>query len=531
MKILKSGYNILHFGGTYMNQHSYMIGVDIGTTSTKAVLFSKDGTVISHHTIGYPLLTPTPLTAEQNPAEIYQAVVGTIKETIKKGSINPENLLCISFSSAMHSVIAIDETGKPLTNCITWADNRSTKWAEKIKDEMNGHDIYLRTGTPIHPMSPLCKIRWMKEEKPEIFSKANKFISIKEYVFYQFFKKYVVDHSIASATGMLNLKQLDWDKEALEVAGITKDHLSELVSTTYYLQGLDDQIANDLGILPSTPIVIGANDGVLSNLGVNAIEPGVVAVTIGTSGAIRTVTDRPVTDPKGRIFCYALTENHWVIGGPVNNGGMTFRWVRDVIAAAEVETAKSLGIDSYEVLTKIAERVSPGADGLLFHPYLAGERAPLWNANARGSFFGLTLHHKKEHMIRAVLEGVIFNLYNVLLALEEQIGVPTKVQATGGFARSELWRQMMADIFDQEVTVPESFESSCLGAAILGLYALKEIDSLNVVSNMVGATHKHQPIKEHVEVYRELTPIYLRISRKLNEEYNAIADFQRKTLG
>jgi gluconokinase len=330
---------------------------------------------------------------------------------------------------------------------------------------------------------------------------------------------------------MLNLQQLDWDAEALQVAGITREHLSEPVPTTYYLQGLEDSIAEELGILSSTPIVIGANDGVLSNLGVNAIEPGVVAVTIGTSGAIRTVTDRPVTDPKGRIFCYALTENHWVIGGPVNNGGMTFRWVRDVMASAEVETAKSLGIDSYEVLTKIAARVSPGADGLLFHPYLAGERAPLWNANARGSFFGLTLHHKKEHMIRAVLEGVIFNLYNVLLALEEQIGVPKKVQATGGFARSELWRQMMADIFDQEVTVPESFESSCLGAAILGLYALKEIDSLNVVSGMVGATHKHQPIKEHVEVYRELTPIYLRISRKLNEEYNAIAEFQRKTLG
>lgn len=523
---------MLHkLGGITMKQLGYMIGVDIGTTSTKAVLFSKDGAVISHHTIGYPLLTPTPLTAEQNPAEIYQAVLGTIKETVNKSSIDPNELLCISFSSAMHSVIAIDELGKPLTNCITWADNRSTKWAEKIKDEWNGHSIYMRTGTPIHPMSPLCKIRWIKEEKPEIFVKTYKFISIKEYVFYQFFKKFVVDHSIASATGMLHLHNLDWDEEALQVAGISKEHLSELVPTTYYLQGLAEEVALELGILSSTSMVIGANDGVLSNLGVNAIEPGVVAVTIGTSGAIRTVTDRPVTDPKGRIFCYALTENHWVIGGPVNNGGMTFRWVRDVIASAEVETAKSLGIDSYEVLTKIAARVSPGADGLLFHPYLAGERAPLWNANARGSFFGLSLHHKKEHMIRAVLEGVIFNLYNVLLALEEQIGVPTKVQATGGFARSELWRQMMADIFDQEVSVPESFESSCLGAAILGLYALKEIDSLNIVSNMVGATHKHKPIKEHVEIYRELTPIYLRISRKLNDEYNAIADFQRKTLG
>jgi gluconokinase len=141
------------------------------------------------------------------------------------------------------------------------------------------------------------------------------------------------------------------------------------------------------------------------------------------------------------------------------------------------------------------------------------------------------MHHKKEHMIRAVLEGVIFNLYNVLIALEEQIGIPKKVQATGGFARSELWRQMMADIFDQEVTVPESFESSCLGAAILGLYALNEIESLSVVSNMVGATHKHQPIQGNVEIYRELVPIYLRVSRNLKDEYDAIADFQRKTLG
>lgn len=514
-----------------MNTPAYMIGVDIGTTSTKAVLFSKDGKVIAHHTVGYPLLTPTPLTAEQNPDEIYQAVLETIKETMKKSSIHKNDLRCISFSSAMHSVIAMDESGKPLTNCMTWADNRSIQWAEKIKNEWNGHSIYMRTGTPIHPMSPLCKIRWMKEEKPEIFSKTFKFISIKEYVFYQLFKQFVVDHSIASATGMFHLHDLDWDEEALQVAGITRKHLSKLVPTTHYLKGLEEEIAKELGILSSTPLVIGANDGVLSNLGVNAIDPGVVAVTIGTSGAIRTVTDRPVTDPKGRTFCYALTEHHWVIGGPVNNGGMIFRWVRDVMASAEVETAKSLGIDPYEVLTKIAARVSPGADGLLFHPYLAGERAPLWNANARGSFFGLSLHHKKEHMIRAVLEGVIFNLYNVLLALEEQIGVPTKVQATGGFARSELWRQMMADIFDQEVTVPESFESSCLGAAILGLYALREIDSLSVVSTMVGATHTHQPIQEHVEVYRELMPIYLRISHNLNEEYNAIAEFQRKTLG
>jgi gluconokinase len=223
-----------------------------------------------------------------------------------------------------------------------------------------------------------------------------------------------------------------------------------------------------------------------------------------------------------------LTENHWVVGGPVNNGGMTFRWVRDELASAEVETAKRLGIDPYEVLTKIASRVLPGADGLIFHPYLAGERAPLWNANARGSFFGLGLHHKREHMVRAVLEGVILNLYTVLLALQESIGVPSKIQATGGFARSELWRQMMADIFNQKVVVPESFESSCLGAVVLGMYALGEIEDFSIMSELVGSTHEHEPLEDNIEIYQDLVKIYISVSRSLEKEYEGMADFQKK---
>ncbi|MGG3467223.1 gluconokinase [Neobacillus pocheonensis] len=511
-----------------MMNAKYVIGVDIGTTSTKSVLFATNGTVIATHGIEYPLFSPTPATAEQDPEEIFQAVIDTIKTVIKKSETSPSDILCISFSSAMHSVIAVDESGKPITRCITWADNRSAEWAEKLLTEMNGHDIYLRTGTPIHPMSPLSKLVWLKEDQAEIFNRTYKFISIKEYVFYKLFNQYVIDYSIASATGMFNLTTLQWDEEALKVAGISSDKLSKPVSTTFSLSGLDENFADEMMLPKSIPFVVGASDGVLSNLGVNAIDPGVVAVTIGTSGAIRTVTDKPVTDPKGRIFCYALTENHWVIGGPVNNGGMLFRWVRDQLGSAEVETAKRLGKDPYEVLTEIASLVSPGSDGLLFHPYFAGERAPIWDANARGSFFGLGLHHKKEHLIRAVLEGVILNLYTVLLALEELIGEPKRIQATGGFARSELWRQMMADIFNQEVNIPESFESSCLGAALLGLYSLGEVDSLNVVSEMVGATNHHEPIQENVQIYQEIIPIYIRLSRLLKEEYASISAFQKK---
>ena len=501
----------------------FMIGVDIGTTSTKAVLFNKEGKAIDRHGVEYPLHTPSPGTAEQDPEEIFRAVIKCIKEVT---SNTKESISFVSFSSAMHSLILVDENDQPLTPSITWADNRSAAWAEKIKREMNGMEIYRRTGTPIHPMSPLVKLAWLKDEKPDLFGKAAKFISIKEFVFHRLFGKYVVDYSIASATGMFHLENLTWDEEAMKVAGVTKDQLSVPVSTTESMVGLKSEYTEMLGLPGDTPFVVGASDGVLSNLGVNAIEPGVVAVTIGTSGAIRAVTDRPVTDPKGRIFCYALTEKHWVIGGPVNNGGMIFRWVRDELASGEVEVAKRLGKDPYEVLTDIAAKVKPGSEGLLFHPYMAGERAPLWNAKARGSFFGLGMHHKKEHMIRAVLEGIVMNLYSVLLALEELIGTPKRVQATGGFARSELWRQMLADIFDQEVEVPESFESSCLGAVVLGMYGNGMIDSLEEVKDMVGSVHSHQPDPKATEAYNRLMPIFIRVPRLLEEEYEAISAYQ-----
>ena len=378
-------------------------------------------------------------------------------------------------------------------------------------------------------MSPLSKIFWMKHEQSDIYKQTAMFADIKTYIFYQLFEKYVIDYSMASATGMFNLEKLDWDKEALELLGITEAQLPQLVPTTHILKGMKKRYATLMGIDENTPIIVGASDGVLSNLGVNSYKKGEVAVTIGTSGAIRTVINKPRTDYKGRIFCYVLDEDHYVIGGPVNNGGVVLRWLRNELLASEVETAKRLGVDPYDVLTKIASRVKPGAEGLIFHPYLAGERAPLWNADARGSFFGLTLSHQKEHMIRAALEGVLYNLYTVYLALIEVMNeTPSTIKATGGFAKSEVWRQMMADIFDTDLIVPESYESSCLGACVLGLKALGEIDNFSIIEEMVGTTNAHQPDSATVQVYQQLVSIFINLSRSLEERYAEIADFQRK---
>ena len=256
-----------------------------------------------------------------------------MQEAIAKASISPSDIEAMSFSSVFHSLIAVDATGRPLTNVITWADNRSWLQTERLKTSPAGHALYLRTGTPLHSMSPLTKLIWLREEESEIFYRAAKYISIKEYILYQLFGRYIVDYSVASATGLLNLRSLTWDEEALNLAGVQQDQLSELVPTTHILQGMDSRYSEAMGLMIGTPVVIGAGDGVLANLGVGAVESGQFNVTIGTSSSVRTVTPAPKTDPKGRTYCYALTEEHWVVGSPSNSGGMMLRWFHDEFAA------------------------------------------------------------------------------------------------------------------------------------------------------------------------------------------------------
>lgn len=507
----------------------YILAVDIGTTSTKTlVIRAADGWVASGHSIEYPMFTPQSDVAEQDPDEIFQAVTNGVAAVLAKSGAKPEELLCISFSSAMHGLIAVDGEGRPLTRLITWADNRSVQTAAAVKQEHQGHSIYLRTGTPVHPMSPFVKLVWMKEHMPTLHAQAHKFIGIKEYILFRWFGTYVVDYSIASATGLFNLKQLDWDKEALLLAGVTPERLSKPVSTVHVMDGMEPGIAARMGVRPSTPVVMGASDGVLANLGSGAFEPGTWAVSIGTSGAVRAVTREPLTDPAGRTFCYALKEDFWVVGGAINNGGIMFRWVRDTLATLEAEEGRRLGLDPYDYLAQLAAEAPAGSDGLLFLPFLAGERAPYWNANARGVFFGLSFAHQKKHMIRAVLEGVMYRIHSVAAALADLVGEPEEIRASGGFARSAFWRQMMADVLGTRLSVPDAIEASGLGAAQLGLLAMGEARDFSGVHGWVktGARHETEPGAH--DTYKRLTPIYQKVYHQLSREFDEIATFQKE---
>jgi gluconokinase len=505
----------------------YFIGLDIGTTSTKAIAFDLLGNVISKCNIGYPILNPNPSWSEQNPEEMFQAVINTIKYVVNENDKNNNTLLGVSFSSAMHGIMAVNENGDKLTDCIIWADTRSTQYSQNIKNSKIGHEIYMKTGTPIHPMSPLCKLAWMRDNMKEVFSNTYKFISIKEYVFFKLFGKYVVDFSIASATGMFDIYEFSWNKNSLEVAGISKDKLSTPVSTTQSFRGMDKKYADKMGLDAQIPFIIGASDGCLANLGANAIKPGDAAVTIGTSGAIRIIADKPQNDESERIFSYILNEDHFVLGGPVNNGGIIFRWFRDNFAQTELEQSEKLGVDTYELLTEVASKVPAGANGLIFLPYLLGERAPHWDSNSKGVFFGINITHKREHFLRALLEGVMFGVYSVGKALEETTGNIDTIYATGGFVRSELWVQMLADMFNKKVVIAESYEGSCLGAVILGMKSLGLIDNIEEVEKLVPISKTYEPNIENRIVYMKTFEIYERLYLKLKDEFVNIGLLQK----
>jgi gluconokinase len=484
---------------------SIVLGLDIGTTSVKVVAFDRFGHVIGEKEVEYPLATPFPGWAEQTPVEIESATILAIRSLLSSDAISPEQILAVGISSAMHSLICIDGEGNPLTASITWADRRAADQADNLK--LNGESIYRATGTPLHPMSPLAKLIWMKETNFEPYFRAAKFVSIKEYLLYRWFGAELVDYSVAAATGLFDIHSLSWNEEALLKAGISKEKLFKPVHPNTILTGLDRNIAMQTGLDANTPFAIGASDGPLANLGVGAINPGEVAVTIGTSGAIRQFVSSPKIDESQQTFCYTFTDELSLIGGPTNNGGIVLRWLRDNVAG---------GLD-YPTMMSLAETVPPGSDGLIFLPYLNGERAPLWNAHARGTLHGLSIHHKKEHIIRAGLESVIFNLFQVGQALEAVSGPPSKILASGGFARSPLWIQILADVFNEEVDIPISHQSSAWGAAWVALHAIGEVKDLMSIKEHIPMQSQYKPNQANHEKYMETYTRFKKLSDVINE--------------
>lgn len=496
----------------------YIMAVDIGTTSTKAIAFDLFGKSLAEYRVTYPVISSGPTYCEQEPERLFEAVITCITQVCSsmKQEYSTGDLLGLSFSSAMHGLIAVDQNGIALTNCIIWADTRSESFAADLKSSTIGHAIYMKTGTPIHAMSPLCKLGWMQVHMKDIFAITHKFISIKEYVFFKLFRQYVIDFSVASATGLLETRTQEWYAPALEVAGISAEQLSTLVPITHILRGLDPYYADLMQIDKDVPFIIGGSDGCLANLGADAVTKGFASVTIGTSGAIRLVSEEPLTDPKERIFSYVISSEMFVLGGAVNNGANVLQWFQNGFISADGDQSLHITIP---ILTAEAGTVDAGAEGLIFLPYLAGERAPHWDAKAKGVFFGIQMHHRKAHFIRAIMEGVIFGIYSIGQALEETVGTIDMLLASGGFARSAIWIQMLSDIFNKKVCVKRTVESSAMGAAIVGMEALGLIDGFKLTDNDDCSIATFDPHQARHQIYMENFRVFERLYAKLKDEF------------
>ncbi|WP_411273754.1 gluconokinase [Daejeonella sp.] len=439
---------------------NYVLGIDIGTGSVKAVAVSFDSTVIGVSQYHYPTYSSQAGYSEQKPELIWEAFKSCIHDIVDKMQASP---VAVCLSSAMHSLIPVDSRGRKLTDLMTWADCRSDSIATSLRNSAQGQHIYELSGMPVHAMSPLCKIIWLRENMPAVFKQSFKFISIKEYIWFKLFGEYVIDYSIACSTGMLDISSLTWNSDLLALAGIREDQLSKPVNTNYTNTGSGPLS----GILnKKTSFIIGASDGCLANLGSFAIRKGVAALTIGTSGAVRIASERPILNTSASTFSYFLDDNTFICGGPVNNGGNVIEWL------IKCFLGKSASKQAFDELFALVHQIPPGSEGLLFLPYLHGERAPIWDSQSSGAFVGIRSQHSQAHFCRAVMEGICFALYDVLIAVENGSESINQINVSGGFVNSQTWMQLLADVTGRRLALIHTEDASAVGAAFMALKTL-----------------------------------------------------------
>ena len=499
--------------------NSIWIGLDIGTTGVRAIAYQKNGVSLCSSDEFYPLETPYPDWAEQNPEIIYKAIEKVVRDTANTLIYKGKTVSGIAISTVMHSFAPANEKRELLSNMITWADSRSVEIVNELKkDPTLTKSFYEKTCCPAHSCYPFLKILWVRKNFPDVFAKMRYIYSLKDYVFEKMTGQWVVDKSSASASGLYNAHTMDWDDDILSFAGIRREQLPPVVSTTY-MHKLTAQAAQRLNLPEGLPVVV--------NVGIGAIKSGQLSATIGTSGAIRMLTKNPKVDSKNRTWCYNLTDDMWVAGGAINNGGIIMRWMRDQICHYSSRRLDDIGIDPYDLMTLKASKIPAGAEGLLLLPFFTGERAPYWNSELRGMFFGLSLNHSRSHMIRAAMEGICFSLNCVLDALKD-FGKVEDIRVSGSFTKSALWLQIMSDIFAEDITLPQNSEGAAFGAAVLGFIASGEMNSIADTANLIQPKKIYHPQTENFAVYKELFDIYNVLYTKLQPEFARITMYQNQ---
>jgi xylulokinase len=451
-----------------LNDTKLLLGIDVGTGGCKAILAAPDGTVAADCTISYPLSTPRHLWSEQDPGDWWQATCRAVAGALERAAAQPAQVAAVGLTGQMHGLVLLDGSGEVLRPAILWNDQRCAAECQEIHERLGADQVIAITGKPALPGFTAPKILWVRRHEPAVFESAESMLLPKDYVRYRLTGRLLMDVADASGTSLLDVSRRRWSGEILEALGVPGRWLPPLTESPEPAAAVSAAGASAAGLLEGTPVVAGAGDQAAEAIGCGVVADGQVSVAVGTSGVVFTPTDEYRPDPEGRLhaYCHAVP-GRWHLMGVMLSAGGSLRWYRDALCEGECGIARRLGLDPYDFLLERAASVPAGSEGLLFLPYLSGERTPHADPHARGAFVGLTLRHGKAHLTRALVEGVTFGLRDLLELCRDLGGSVTRVRVSGGGARSPFWRQVMADIFGAEMVTVNTTHGAAFGAAVL----------------------------------------------------------------
>ena len=510
---------------------AYLLGIDVGTSGTKALLVAEDGQVVASATTEYPISTPQPLWAEQDPANWWAATVNSVRQVLAESGVKPEQVAGVGLTGQMHGLVLLDAQGKVLRPCILWNDQRTAAQCAAITHQVGAANVLRLTGNPILTGFTAPKIAWVREHEPEVYGRVAKVLVPKDYVRYCLTGDYFGEVSDASGTSLFDVGRRQWSDEMLNAVGVPRRWLPEVTESPVVSARISASAARQTGLLAGTPVVGGGGDQAAQAVGTGIVTEGIVSATIGTSGVVFAASKAYRVEPQGRLhaFCHAVP-GMWHLMGVVLSAGGSFRWYRDALCDLEKAQAGETGRDPYELLTEAAAQVPAGCEGLLFLPYLTGERTPYPDPNARGVFFGLTLRHGKAHLTRAVLEGVTYGLRDSL-ELMRDLGLPVQqVRASGGGARSPLWRQILADLFGTEIVTVDVTEGAAYGAALLAAVGAGVYGSVPEACQAAIRPVDHTSPGPDMAVYADYYPRYRALYPALAPQFEAMAAVVSKHL-
>ena len=495
----------------------FILAHDLGTTGNKASLYDGRGKVLASSFYGYTTQFPNPGWVEQNPEDWWQAVCVSTSQLLSSTRVPAKNIACIVFSGQMMGCVAVDRLGRPLRNAMIWADGRATQEADRLGETLGFENAYRITGHRISPNYASPKMVWIRNHQPEIFAQVHKFLLAKDFIVLRLTGKFVSDFTDAASMNLIDLHTWNWSPPILEALQLKPSRLPELHASTDVVGEVLPAVAEETGLAAGTPVVIGGGDGLCATVGAGVVRPGSAYTYIGSSTWIAITTPEPLLDPLMRTFTWLhMLPGMYSPTGTMQAGGGSYQWLRDALCPQEKETARQLDLSAYELMNLEALKSPAGARGLLFLPYLLGERSPRWNPKARGAYLGLSMQHNRADIIRATLEGVALNMRVILEAFQAQGARIDSMRLIGGGARSSLWRQIMADIYNLPVLCPALLEeATSLGAAIAGGIGVGLFKDFQVAETLT-------PILDTTQPNLANQPLYNDLYRLFNQAYDAL---------